>query len=459
MLAKLFITHLHILQLEGYEPLRFLSWWIKHPTTTQPTQKKPLVYTSKVKTLIYLSAITATCLFLGLLLINPSLSLIPIIILIFLPFIYLFISLLLLKPYEIINKHLTINRTRKTLANHPTLTTIGITGSYGKTSTKDILFNILNSYQPSLKTPESYNTIFGIAKTVSLELLTKTKYFICEMAAYHRGEIKQLCYQVPPQYAILTGIGPQHLERFGSLKNTTLAKFELVDSVNHSHALANLDNEHISKQLKLPAYKSVKTFSLYNKSATFFISKQQLSKKGISFTLRYKNKSYAFTSPLFGTANLYNLTAAISMALMLKVKPLVIQSAVSKLKPSPHRLQLLTINRATIIDNAFSSNTNGFQLLIEDLKKIKGKKALITPGIIELGSATNSIHLKLGEQAKGVFNSIYLIGKSDRTINFEKGVNQPVSYLPNDTKLAPLIDKLSANHDWIIIENDLPDNY
>lgn len=459
MLTTLFTTHLHILQLEGYDPLRFLSWWIKHPFVRQATQKKPLVYTPKVKTLIYSSAATATCLFLGLFFINPLFSLTTIAIFLILPFIYLFISLLLLKPYEIINKHLTINHTRRALTQHKNLTTIGITGSYGKTSTKDILFSILNSQKPSLKTPESYNTIFGIAKTVSLELLTKTKYFICEMAAYHRGEIKQLCHQSPPQYAILTGIGPQHLERFGSLRNTTLAKFELIDSVNPSHTLANLDNEYINKHLQLPVYQSVKTFSLHSKSATFFVSKQQLSKKGLSFTLRHKNKSYTFTSPLFGTANLYNLTAAISMAMILKIKPSTIQSAISKLKSSPHRLQLLSLNKATIIDNAFSSNAHGFELLIRDLKKIKGKKALITPGIIELGSATNSIHQNLGQLAKGVFDSIYLIGKSDRTTNFEKGVNQPANYLPNNTQIAPLIDKLSTNHDWILIENDLADNY
>jgi len=448
---KLLKTHLHIYQLEGYHPKRFLSWWIKHPFTGQVSSKTSLVYTQKIKIFIYLSYF--------ILLISLFIS--PYLFVLFLiqPFLLLFIATLIRKPDEFIFKWLTIRKTRQQLLAHPHLTTVGITGSYGKTSTKDMLFNILNNYQPTLKTPKSYNTIFGIAKVINLELTQNLKYFICEMGAYVRGEIKTLCHQAPSQYAILTAIGNQHLERFKTLKNTTLAKFELIDAVNPKNALVNLDNQYVKQHLQQNTqYKGINTYSFKNPKATFFVSMFKLNSSGTSFTIKTDNSSHNFTTPLFGIVNLENLTAAISMALMLKVPVQIIKDSVFKLTPSPNRLELKKIGNSTVIDNSYSSNQTGFEKIMEDLKNLPGKKALITPGIVELGQKTASIHQSLGKKASRVFDSIYLIGKSDRTQAFKS--NAPNSQiLPVSTLVWPLAQKLSQNHSWILIENDLPDNY
>jgi UDP-N-acetylmuramoyl-tripeptide--D-alanyl-D-alanine ligase len=443
---RLFKTHLHIYQLEGYEPKRFLSWWVKHPFTKHISNKTPLVYTTKIKIFIFLSYL----ILLISLLISPYLFLL----FLFQPFLLLFISTLLRKPDEFIIKWLTIKKTRQQILNHPNLITIGITGSYGKTSTKNMLFSILSSHQPTIKTPKSYNTIFGISKTINLELLDKTKYFICEMGAFVKGEIKTLCYQAPPRYAILTAIGSQHLERFKTLKNTTLAKFELIDAVNPRNALVNLDNPHIKNHLKT----SFNTYSFQDPKATFFVSKFRLAPTGAKFSLVYKSKIYQFTTPLFGTANLENLVAAISMAFILKVPLQIIKQSVSKLTPSPSRLELKKIGNSTVIDNSYSSNQEGFEKIISDLKNLPGKKALITPGIVELGGKTKTVHQDLGKKAAQVFTTIKLIGKSNRTQAFKStATNSQV--LPASTPIWPLAQKLAQTHSWILIENDLPDNY
>ncbi|MBU1200135.1 UDP-N-acetylmuramoyl-tripeptide--D-alanyl-D-alanine ligase [Patescibacteria group bacterium] len=454
---KLLKTHLHIYQLEGYQPKRFLNWWLKHPFTHQVSNKTPLVYTAKTKIFIFLSY----------LILLTSIFISPWLFLIFLiqPFLLLFISTLIRKPDEFIIKWLTIKKTRQQLLNQPQLITIGITGSYGKTTTKDMLFNILNNHQPTLKTPKSYNTIFGIAKVVNLELTNKLKYFICEMGAYVKGEIKTLCYQVPPQYAILTAIGTQHLERFKTIKNTTLAKFELVNAVNPKNAMVNIDNPHIKNHLiasaSFPRRREsipINTYSFKDPKATFFVSKFKLSPQGTSFTLKTKNKSHRFTTPLFGTANLENLAAAISMAIMLKVPVQIIKDSVSKLTPSPNRLELKKIGNATIIDNSYSSNQEGFKKIMTDLSKLPGKKALITPGIVELGQKTTIIHQELGQQANKIFNTIKLIGQSNRTQAF-KSTAPHSQILPASTPVWSLAKKLSLTHSWVLIENDLPDNY
>ncbi len=281
------------------------------------------------------------------------------------------------------------------------------------------------------------------------------------MGAYKKGEIKTLTHQIPPQYAILTSIGSQHLERFKNIRNTTLAKFELIDAVKPHNALVNLDNPHIQKHLQLKQCSSVKTYSLTNPQADFYITKYQLTSKGTDFTIKYKNKTHTFSSLLFGTSNLQNLTAAISMALMLNIPSQTIKQALKHIHPSPHRLQLKKINKSTLIDNAYSSNEQGFHNIIQDIKKLKGKKILITPGIIELGSQSDIVHQQLGKAIKPVFDQIILVGKNSRTQNLAQAINSPskIKFISNSENIQPIIQKLSQKIDWILLENDLPDNY
>ncbi len=457
-------SQLHILQLEGYDWERFSRWWFSHPFTFSTSQKKPLVYTFKTKLILLVTFILYLCLVL--LLPFPT-NLFIILILAFEPIPLLILSLVIIKPYEIARRFFTIEDCRRQIFNHPHLTVIGITGSYGKTSTKDFLFEILSHDGQTLKTPESYNTVFGIAKVIQMQLHSKLNYFICEMGAYVRGEIKELTHMAPPNFAILTAIGSQHLERFKSLENTTLAKFELIDAIKPENALANLDNQFISNQLELPEYQEVRTYSFIDPRADFFVKSPHLTASGSNLEVVHQNKTYRFGTKLFGSSNLENLIAAIGMAFMLGVDPKTIQKSVLEITPSPHRLQLIQFDqldkskKCTLIDNAYSSNEIGFTKIIADLKSLPGKKALITPGIIELGTHTAIIHEKIGREAVEVFDRIILVGHSERTENLARGIGQKVKvdYLTNNSSVWPTIDALAKTYDWILLENDLPDNF
>jgi UDP-N-acetylmuramoyl-tripeptide--D-alanyl-D-alanine ligase len=453
---------LHLLQLEGYDLGRL---WRYHRSGQKfaPENRTPLVWTWKASTIYKLCFLWYLPFVISILFFNAAAIVVPVLF-IYYPAINITLALLTLKPYEIWNKYQAIKNTRAYLGALGSLTTIAITGSFGKTSTKDFLYAILKLHeQETVKSPQSYNTIFGLKKTVDFEVNKKTKYFIAEMGAYVRGEIKELCHMIPPHYSILTAIGTQHLERFGNLQNTTLAKFEVVDSVKPQNAIVNLDNQYIKAHLNEDRYKYVQTYSLKDPKATFYVSKYHLNKDGISFTLKYKNHSQSYSSPLFGTANLENLIGAVSMALLLGIPHQTIQTALLSLKPSPHRLELKKFGDATLIDNAYSSNEQGFQKIVSDLSAIKGKKAILTPGLVELGNESDRIHRSLGEIMPSAFDSILLVGDNSRTHSLEQGIkntdpSKSIKFIKKQD-IWTEVDRLSKTHDWILIENDLPDQY
>ena len=459
------INQLHLLQLEQYSLKFYLKWNFKHRFSSSLPPKTLLQFTSKAKILLALSFLLF--IFLGLKIVPISLLcyLILLFLFIFFPQPFLLLSATALIPFNLLAKVIIKHQIITELKKYPHLITIAITGSFGKTTVKNFLFQILDRCFYSVKTPHSYNTLFGIAKVIKQELNLHARYFICEMAAYKPGEINELTKLIKPQFAILTAIGSQHLERFGNLNNTTKAKFELIDSVSPTQALINIDNPHIQKHLLTQKNRHLfNTYSLTNSKATFYLKNYQFTPDGVSFTLAYQKNSYQFSSPIFGTSALEDLLAAVSMALILKIPIKTIQSSVASIKPAPHRLEIIHLNQAAIIDNTYSSNELGFTQIINDLKNVKGKKAIITPGLVELGSQSDSIHRHLGRLAASAFDTIILVGKASRTKSLAAGItaakHQPtVDYLTDHRQYWPKVRDLSKNHHWILLENDLPENY
>lgn len=443
--------HLNILQLEEYKIDRFLNWNLRNLSKRKLETKKKLQITSKVKYIIFL--------YMCICFLSIFISLFITLILLIEPFIGLALATLILKPYEYYKKREVIERTRSKILSLKNLKVIGITGSFGKSSTKDILFHILSSKYEVLKTPESYNTIFGVAKVVDIELDKSHEYFICEMAAYKKGEIKNLCYMVPPTYGILTGITTQHFERFGSLENTIKAKFELIDSIKEKeNIIFNFNDENVNSE--------VKRRHLATQAPKIQISNIKFSEDGSSFDLTYNKKIYKATTPLFGFSNIKNLTLAIEMALKLGLSISQIQNTLKSLKSTDNRMTLIKGDGATIVNNTYSSNVQSFKELIETAKLIPGKKVLVTPGIVELGNLEIVVHENLGNLASGVFDQVILVGKNARTNSLANGLDKNFaskgSYLfIEDTRdeYFNKIEELKNKFNWIFLENDLTQNY
>lgn len=470
MIATVFplITYLHIFQLEGYKSERLFKWVLSNFFKRQLDGKKPLVWTQKVLLLYDVSIfLTVFIPFVVFLLVgNSTLSLLIFFLLIVQPYFQLILSLALLKPYEIFNKKLVILRIRGKISKLNNLQVIGITGSYGKTSTKEFLYQILRTKYKVFRTPASYNTVFGIAKVIDLELDKNYDFFICEMGAYKKGEILELCKMVNPKYGILTGITEQHLERFGSLENIIEGKFELIDSLpTDGFAVLNGDNEYIVLNLQ----KTNVSYFLYgveNPSVQINASNVNFSDDGTEFILQVNDKKQKMKTKLIGNSNIQNIIGAASLAFKLGINLQEIAAAVNDLEAVPNRLELLSRDGLVIVNDGYNSNPIGFREAIETVRKMHGKsKIIVTPGIVELGNKTTEVHKELGKLSSEVFDYAVLVGKNERTISFEEGLrmkrysNDKIKFVEDLNKAQKLLKEISTDGSIVLFENDLPDNY
>lgn len=447
---------LTILQLEGYSPTRFLRWIFRNFFKRNLSQKRDLVITSKLKTITAISIIINLVIIVTFLQYFRGLALAIVVSMIISTqtYIFLLLATLILKPYEFIIKSITVKRTKEKISSLKNLTVIGITGSYGKTSVKEILFQLINDNNNTLRTPESFNTVMGIAKVADYELNRTYKYFICEMAAYKKGEIKELCKMVNPKFGILTGITTQHLERFGSLQNIIKTKFELADSIRYEkNMIFNLADSNVkSEALK----RGIKPLQGYVK-----ISNINFNKNGTSFSLVYKKAKYNLTTPLFGTGNIENISGSIAMALMLGVDIQKIIKRVKTLRPLSSRFSLSSVGgKALIVNNTFSSNEKTFAETVKTANAVSGKKALLTPGLVELGYKEIDVNRQIGDVANRAFDKVILVGNNKRTKAFAKSLTRKPEFINDSRKeYTEKINALKDSYDWIFLENDLTQNY
>lgn len=445
---------LHILQQEEYDLDRFTKWIKKHPKLTPDHQRRKIVWTPKAYLLFALSS-TVNFLMLG----QKPVTAIR-------------IAVTLTCPLDFSLKAITTGLSRAKLwtralqKRKPIV--IGITGSYGKTSTKHLLTQLLENKYCVLATPKSYNTPMGVAVSVLKHLKPKHEVFIVEMGAYQKGEIKQLCRLVKPGIGILTAIGPMHLERFGSIDNIKKAKYELIESLpKNGFAVFNGDDQ-IVRELSQETELAKIIYSVDATKTTPPISSARIEIR----YYRENQKESDFNqldieTNLLGKHQLSNLAAAAAAALHLGITAEEIQEIAPTLTPPPHRLRLIDPGSGIlIIDDTYSSNPVGFREALEVLNKFKDRrKILITPGIVELGDQTASIHQSLGRQAADICDCIILVGNNIRTKFFQGGTEKAgfdqtqVHSVQNMQEAQKTIEQLCRPMDIILFENDVPDKY
>ena len=449
---------LHIFQLESYRSKRFIEWILHHFLTRSTENKKPLIWTAKAKLLYYLSVTLVAVTVLLFFLLFGTKGLIIGLFLATQAYLFILIAFCLLYPFELYQKTMIKRRTEKKLEKLSKVKIIGVTGSYGKTSVKNFIYQILKTKYRCLMTPESYNTPYGIAKVVDLELDNSYDYFVCEMGAYQRGEIKEICDMVRPHYGIVTAINEQHLDTFGSLENTTLGKFELLDAIpDNGLRFANGDNERIKSHLK--SYKnSVITYGFSD--SIFTVKESKYSEKGTTFTLILDKQAHAAETKLLGKPNVQNILAAATVCYKLGMQPEEIVAAIKGLKPVPHRLEIKELEMMTLIDNAYNSNVDGFKESARLLKQYKQPTVFVTPGIVDLGKKTYDIHKTLGAYLDAI-DHVVLIGKSERTKGLADGMQKKehIIHLDSISELWKKLEEMQLDHPVVLLENDLPDNY
>lgn len=423
--------------------------------------KKPLVFTARVKRLtvtgVILLALWATVIYF-----SPLWILLQLIANL-LSFGFVLLANFINKPVEKAVAGRYIRDAKKIIAKNNGLKVIGVTGSYGKTSSKYILTEMLSRKFTTLMTPESYNTTMGVVRTVREKLKPVHEIFVCEMGAQNTGEIKEICDIVSPDYGIITSIGPQHLETFKTIENIVKTKFELYDALkNKENSVVNLSSELV-KQNK-PAQATGYSLTAED-GGKYYADNINYGPSGASFNICGEGiEPFRVESKLLGKHNILNIVGAAALALKLGMTPDEIAMAVKRIKPVPHRLQpIKQAGGILVIDDAFNSNLEGAKSAVEVLGSFeKGKRMLITPGMVELGEKEYEFNKIFGQHAAENCDYIILVGKK-QTEAIKDGLgNFPEEKLFIAADLTEALAQMRTivGDGWtVLFENDLPDLY
>lgn len=352
----------------------------------------------------------------------------------------------------------------KKKAHEKGLLIIGVTGSFGKSSTKEYIAQILGRKFNVVKTKGSNNTPIAIANTILSNLTQGTEVFVVEMGAYKRGEIAMLCQIAPPTIGVLTAISAQHLSLFGSLENTMRAKYELIEALpKEGLAIFNGTNIHVESLYKMTKKKKI----LYQ--AQYFGSLSQryktradmqavniaVEKTQTTFDIVFQNKILHLKTPLVGRQAVENIIPAVYLALYFGMTTAEIKKAVSLIVPLDKTMVRHVLpNGTNILDDTFNTNPESVLAVLSYLKIYKGKKVLILQPMIELAGNAKAEHYLLGKEIGRVCDFIFLTNKNFYR-EIKKGIDEIGSTcsvkVANSADIASFIQALDKN-DVVICE-------
>ena len=427
--------------------------------------KTPLVYTMRVKRLfatnIILFAVIATLavLFAGkwaMAIIGAALALSNIIML---------LANLVNTPIEkAINRHY-YNDAKRIIESNKNLIVIGVTGSFGKTSTKNDLAGVLAEKYNVLVTPGNFNTLLGVIRTIREHLRPYHQVFIVEMGAKQSNDIKEICDLVHPTIGIVTAVGEMHLETFKTIENIQNTKFELINSLPADGlGVINNDSPYISSYTGITSPCKLIRYAV-DGSGDYKAADVKYGASGVSFTL---NDGEQFCSRLLGVGNLLNILAATAVADYLGVPVNKQKNAIARLQPVEHRLSMKVSNGITVLDDAYNSNPQGARMALGVLKSFAvgegNKRIVITPGFVEMGTRQAEANKELGRTIAESCDYAIVVNATNREAiksGIDEGGMSQGSYFLADSlnhAHAHLAQILRAG-DVVLYENDLPDNF
>ncbi len=376
---------------------------------------------------------------------------------------YVILMGLITLPFEGVVKRIYIHKAKNILGQQTRLIKIGITGSYGKTSSKNILNEILSEKYYVLSTPASFNTPMGLTITIREQLKAIHQVFIAEMGADKVGEIDFLSKFIRPQYAIITSIGPQHLNTFKSIANIIREKMRLIENLPVSGVgVINYDYETI-RNYRIKNNCKIISYAI-DHDADYRACDIVYTVNGSSFTIKSVEGEYPFTTRLLGKHNIANILAGVALARQLGLAWDALQKAVSSVNYVEHRLQLKKINGYNYIDNAFNSNPEGARMSLEVIKMMPNHRYIVTPGMIDLGIQQDELNKQFGTQMKEHVDTVILVGKK-QTLSIYEGLKESgfdlneVIVLDTVKEAFRYIENHASKEDIILLENDLPDAF
>ena len=334
---------------------------------------------------------------------------------------------------------------------------VAITGSYSKTTTKNVLNQILNTENKIFSTKESFNNRLGIAKAINEDLNSSDELAIVEMGTYGIGEIREMCSWVKPHISVITGIAPVHLERMKNLENILDAKSEIVELAGS--VVINGDDELLLNQARTwTTQKIVYDCSTTSKQAVVFVD----YKDGVHH-IYVKGKIVSKVS----ASELLQLSIALSTGVLLALELDVHNyfSDVEHLEKTTHRQTTIESDLGhKIIDNSFNSNPMGIEhslKLLNSEGEEKSSKYLVTPGMIELGNDQFSLNYAFGVESSNFIDAALIVGytnKNSLLLAFQEN-SIPSFWFPTRDEAVKYLNTIIKPEDVVLFENDLPDHY
>lgn len=433
------------------------------------TYKKPIVYTMRVKRLLATAAILTAAAVAVCAIYIPAYTAVVALALLVLPVVMLAANVVN-KPLEAAISRWYYNDARRILRSMPDLKIIGITGSFGKTSTKHYLYRILSERYNVLMTPGNFNTTLGVVRTVREHLKPHHQIFIVEMGAKQVGDIRKICELVRPTIGIVTAVGEMHLETFGSLENVRRTKFELLDALPADGVgVVNIDSEPIASALTTQRCRIV-TYGVKNPAADYRAEQINYSSAETSFTVVAEGEPREqMTTHLAGRGNLLNLLAAIAVADLERVPESMQRRAVRQIEQIEHRLSIKrTAGGIAIIDDAYNSNPAGAEMALEVLRDFEHKEGarriVVTPGFVEMGESQRRNNHRLGTQIASAADLAIVVNRVNREAIvgglIEAGFNREC-IIEADTfaEASAYLARTMRAGDVVLYENDLPDSF
>lgn len=379
---------------------------------------------------------------------------------------WIFPAALIMYPFEqSVQSHFK-NMAKNKIRKMSGLKVIAITGSYGKTSTKFIIRDILKERFSVCATPGSYNTPMGICKVINNDLQSIHQVLILEMGARYKGNIKELCDIAQPDISVVTNIGFAHLETFGSQKAIQSTKGEIVENTKmNGLSVLNGDDPLVLEMEKLRS--DVEFCKAGIESGDIIAKDIQYDSAGCRFTVSLPDgQEERIQTSLLGKHNIQNILLGISVGYKLGLRLKTMALAIQKIQPVEHRLELKNLDGKIIIDDAFNSNPVGAKNAVDILSQFEsGRRIIVTPGMIELGPKEYEENKKFGtEIGRSMLDKVILVGPK-QTEPIQDGIRE-TGYDYNNVLIVnslfeanDYLKEYMKSGDVVLYENDLPDTY
>ena len=376
----------------------------------------------------------------------------------------LFLAYLINEPLELLIRKYYIRRATRIL-DKSSVIKIAITGSFGKTSVKEILRTILSQKYRVLATPRSFNTPLGIARTVN-HLDSTHDIFIAEMGARQKGDIAELARFVKPAFGVLTGVNNQHLETFGSIENTMDTKYELFECLGEDGIGFFASNNKNSLELYERFNGAKYLAGIDDENALVCAKDIKMDDKGTTFTLVIDGqKGVKCSTILLGSHSVRNICLASAVAYKIGMTPKEIAEGIARIQSIGNRLELVPNNKKiVIIDDSYNSNEEGIKAAMEVLDNFKGRKIVLTPGLVELGKIESLVNFEFGKTLASHADKVIVVGKHNAEMIIkgliEAGMDKEnIKFAKNLNKGNEILNEMLEEGDIVLFENDLPDNY